>query len=283
MMKRLVLTSLVLLSMPTIAEDSVVGSIETSASPFNNLYGSVDIRPSLEMSALADDGFRTRNSVGLGYQFSKNISLDYTQKFDTNLANGAPNGGLDLQGYDGNFRGRFKKVWQSPSQAWNLELQQRIYLPTDPDKAADGLLFDWRSYAVIHRVVGSSLDLSGSVVPIVYFNSSGLSANGLEANKNFELRLIAEAKWSITDKLQLNVPLTLKNRHHVGVTPTVKYNDTWSYKLELYPELSYALSNNLQVGLAFETASLIRSDFSDTSITDAFEGGTAQILFRATI
>lgn len=256
-------------------------TVETSQSLFTNFSAMLDIRPTLTGGS---DALVTENSYSINYQLTPDTMVGWLHYFNTNLSGGnGPDGGLGLRSSNAYVRAKFKNLWVSDNGQWDFAIQPRAYLPLDASDRKDSYVGSLRTYFDLRRKITPSFALVGSFIPIVHAYSNATKADGLEANKAIEFRYYVTAVAALADKLSLVFPLKLKQSVYRNAGAGVADSGAWRYKLQLTPELFYAIDENFSVGLGYETASFVKGDLSGLSVGDALESGKAQVILQASI
>ncbi len=223
--------------------------------------GALDMRPS--MAASGADSFHTENSVELGINLTEDINVSYLQAFNTNIARHRGDGtGLDLYAFDGFFRARFAPIWKSADESLTFTYAPRVFTPTFKARRDAGMITTVRNYFTLSKKVSSVVTVTGSIIPIFHAYSRTGSGSGTDASANpvFENRVYAIVDISLTDKLSLSLPLFFHQTRHLNYQAGAKNNDAWSLLVWTYPELLYAVTPKLTVGVAFYSDDLLKAD-----------------------
>lgn len=241
------------------------------------LLGEVEVRPSWTVTP---DEFHTENYAMLGYQFDKTKSLSYYQAFNTNLYDpGTSAKGLGLYAFDGFLRGKVNKIYESGGTSLNYEA--RAYAPTYSAKRDAGMITIIRNYAKLVMDFNKTFSLAVYEIPIVHVYSR--SANLGKANPLFENRVYLIGTINFTDKLSLDLPVMFHQSKARGASGTAN-DGKWTFHVWTYPELTYSVSGNTAVGVAYyNDASLFAPDLSTSTFSDGFKSGVAQVFVRATL
>jgi len=274
------------LSPPANAENDTleVGTLETTTGPTDaeqKLIGVLELRPSWETANGKNFG---DNSAELGYQFRKNIGVTYKQEFTNNIYDPTTSPGFDLRASDGYFVGYLDDVWTSGS--WAFSYEPRVYLPTLREKREAGFqtaIFNQLKFGN-HLSEAAYIELSAAPIVHAYSQAGFEGEDGPEASPIFEnqWQLLTEVTF-FDGKLLLSVPIKLDQKRHGDFAAGAKFNDGWSHKLWMHPELTYQVLDNIAIGTAFMSENFIRDDFSAFRIGEGFSEGTAQIILKAEI
>lgn len=243
----------------------------------------LDLRPSWESGRGA---IHLENEVALEMAFSPRLHLGYTQEFQTNLfePTSAQSEGINPQAHDGYLRGDFSEIWESAQI--NFSWESRAYFPTHAPERDAGLITALRNYAKLSFRATETLELSLWEVPIVhiYSRSGSTGAEGPEANPIFESRVYLSTNFSFFNKkLSFKIPLILQTIRHASFAEGAKHNNSWSHILWVYPELTYALSEKMSIGLGYYSENLIVDNFSKTSFSRGLQKGVTQFIFQQSI
>jgi hypothetical protein len=272
----------------TAATANQVQTQAAPAAPTSKVFGTLDLRA--EYWGLPG-GWDTSNYFQVGYQFNPDVKVSWYQGFDSNIyradltqipgANGL-NPVLD-QGF---LRTRVGNIWKSG----NLEFayESRIYVPTlSFDSNMGNITRLYNAFKLIDKV-SDLLTLTGVFVvsPQIY-KTAGTAYGG--PNPWLENRLYLVADMQFTPKLSLSVPVLLyqdKYRDYIAGSTNILMGGTsgdWGYFLYIWPELDYAVTDNLTLGLAYISGNMVKPDFSGTTFSDAFKQGILQFVVTTTI
>lgn len=117
---------------------------------FREVMGSIDIRPSIDFGT---QQVRTENTLDIGYQFTANTAIDYTQYFNAIIT---PQPGGPFVGDDGFLRGRFNNIWKNVSGDLSFGMEERLYLLA-PSRANAGMITAFRTHFSTDENTGSKL------------------------------------------------------------------------------------------------------------------------------
>lgn len=264
------------------AEPTISATASPAASE-TKIVGGIDFRPSMR---LGDGSLHTENSLELGYQFARGRILSYMQYFETNLSNpSAEISGMNTAVYDGTLRARLGKLLENKDLGLSFSYENRLYLPISQLSRDQGMLTTVRNYFTVAKKLNDSVTLSLSEIPILgIYDRPGIlhAGGGATANMMFENRVYVTIDIALSDALSLSLPLQLyqtKARRMAGAS-----NDgAWTFTAMIYPELSYALADNIYLGVAYYSSNLIAPDFTRTTIQDGIGAGTIQAVLGATL
>jgi hypothetical protein len=262
----------------TTTETESTTTTSTSAIPAEtggSVIGSVELRPSYQ-SQIGE--FHTENLAELGYKFDPDTFASYRQEFNTNLYQPSKvSEGVDATAMDGYLRGGVANIWRADDLS--LSWEGRAYVPTNEIKRDQGMLTAIRNYAILNYQLSPAVGFTIADAPILHvYDRAG--ANGI-ANPIFENKLDVGPSFAFTDRLKLFVPLKLSNLRHRAFANGAVNNDAWVHSLQLYPELFYTASENITLGGAYYTTSLIEPDFGGFTLNEGFKNSVTQLIFIA--
>lgn len=251
---------------------------ETASAFVPSLTGGIDLRPS--MTANTGD-WNTENSAELGVKVSPTVAVSYLQAFNSNLHDvDGDASGLGLYAHDGFVRVRASNLWVSADESWSLSFQLRQYLPTHGAKRDKGLVTFARHYFTMTKKFSDAFSLSGSVIPIYHIYAQ--PGVGTSANPAFENRFYLIADFDLGKGFSLSLPLMFhqnKARDYAGAANS----GAWTFVLWTYPELLYALTDKMTVGLAYYSDNLVAADLSGLTVGSGLEKGIVQATFQASL
>lgn len=264
------------------AEQTVVTAPAPAAAE-SRIIGSVDLRPSMDLTG---NVFRTEDSVELGYQFSPGRTMSYVQSIGTNLQNPDPTvSGVNLSVDDGFLRTRLGKLWESKELGLNFSYQSRVYLPVSSTSRDKSMIATFRNYLTLSKTISDAVTVTFSELPIfgVYSRPGSVNAAGVAtANMAFENRFYLITDITLSDKLSLSLPLFFhqtKARNFAGAT-----NDgAWTFTVWTYPELTYAVTENTSLGLAYYSGNMVAKDLSRVDVGEGLRNGTLQVVLGASL
>lgn len=247
--------------------------------PSMKLIGELETRPTWDSLTGV---FRTENSAEAGAVLSPKVSLSYLQAVLTNVYNPqaeADQGGLNAALDDGFIRTRVKDLLND-GNGLSLSYQNRAYLPVNEGAQKAENLLVIRNYFTLSKKVSEVVTLSVSEIPILYIN--GKAGVDDKANNVFQNRIYLVADIQITEKLGFSFPLMFYQSRTANYADTAKNNNQWVHSAYIYPEFSYAVGANYNLGLAYyNSTSLIAGDLSGIQIGKGLENGAYQLVFGA--
>jgi len=275
----------VTLSSIGLAEDTTAnaGALKTTqpAQSESKVFGTLDLRAEYYSSMAQYD---TSDYAELGYQFNKDLKIGWYQGFDSNIYNSSyvmASAGKDgfAPMLDQSFlRTRVTNVWTNGD--WALNYESRIYAPTWKAERDQGNITRLYNAFKLARKVNNTLTLTAvEVVAPQIFSVAGV---GKTANPWYQNRVYLIGDINITSKLTLSIPVLLYtdfNREFAGADNSGKTTNL----LYMWPELDYALNDHLTLGVAYVTGNMVKPDFSETTMGDAFKNSVVQAIVTTTL
>jgi len=268
-MKKFLLLPLFMMAMVAVGETPAANTSTASVSPASEAktIGSLDLRPEYTVGTKSYDIF---GEASLGYQFNKDLSLSYFQWFTANLYDPtAATKGMVLGGDDGFVK--FKANNLLVAGDFSIAYENRLIFPTKPGKAAAGMILeDQNRIKFIQKLDAVTLTLME--IPVysgytrAYYDKGGV----LTATPGFENRVYFIVDWDITSNLSLSVPLLFISQRYREFAGAAK-SGTWAHVLHAWPEITYGITPNARVGLAWFSNSLVSSDLSSLNLDTAFD------------
>jgi len=264
--------------LPSWAED-ITGAAVPAASE-SKFVGGIDLRPSVKTKFGTN---HSEDTLEFGYQWAKNRIFTVVQYFETNLKNSDP-GAEPFTLYDTFLRTRINKIAEL-ADGLSFSYQSRIYLPASQGSKDRGMIATFRNYLTLSQKVNDVVTLTLSDLPIlpVYTGGGVGSGETASANAYFENRVYLIGDFQITSKLSLSVPIMFHQTRYSNFSEGAKNNNAWTYFLWTYPEITYELTGNTSVGLAYYSSNLVKSDLSELTLGDGLEDGVLQLVFAATL
>jgi len=269
----------VTVSVAGIAEDANNAiKLQTPAPAPSKVFGTLDLRG--EYYSL-NGQFDTANYAELGYQFNPDVKLSYYQGFDSNLKDspvGDGRGGLNAVLDQGFIHTKVNNILKSGD--WAFHYESRVYIPTWAPEIAQGNITRFYNAFKLSRSItpGIKLTVTEVAMPQV-FRTAGV---GSKANSWYQNRLYLIGDFTLSSKLSLSVPILwyqTKNREFAGASNS----GTWEHLVYIWPELDYALTENLSLGLAYQSGNLMKADLSGMTLSDGFKTGNFQFALITTI
>jgi hypothetical protein len=256
-----------------------------SAKKAGDIVGEIQIRPSI---GYGTGQTKAENIAVLGMRLGANSLVDYTQYFNGNLADPTGKTQAGLVGQDGFLRSRFQKLWQNVGSDLTLDYENRLYLPTDPAKAARGLIAGLRNYVSLTKRFTSKFAVTVQEIPILYaFSRSGTpdmnpAVNG-SANAWFENRVYIIPTFDITNKIVFSLPVMLWASRTRDFASNVFSSDRWMMTAMIWPELTYAISPKTFVGVSYYSDNFVNKKQDGFDFMAGLSKGVGQLLLRQTL
>lgn len=262
------------------SDETVTAVTQTLAAPKSKVIGTLDLRAEYYSSQGAYD---TSNFIEGGYQFTPDVKVTWLQGFDSNIYKSSLDGkateglnGIMDQGY---LRTRVTNILKSGSLSFAYE--SRIFAPTMESERANGNITRlYNAFKLIDKVNDTlTLTLVEVMTPQV-FKTAGV---GSVVNPAFQNRVYFIADVNITSKLSLSLPLLAYQTKYRDYKAGAKNNDSWTSLIYVWPELDYALTDNVTLGFAYVSDNLMKSDLSEFTFSDGFKNATFQIAVTTTL
>lgn len=229
--------------------------------------GILDLRPTFTFSNSSWEG---QNMIELGYKHNKRFSISYQQQFRNQMTSGSSNQDF-LNLSDGFVRTKFNEMFKAPTYGLTFNYENRVYTPTDELKRSRGFNTAIRNYFTFLKKLSPYASFRVSEVPILHwYNASG---SGNDANPLFENRVILGPDFQL-GKFTLSVPVFVSFTTFRNYQPGATNNAAWTSAIWLSPELSYALHENVSIGINYESGNLIQSDYKGWADPNGFGQGT---------
>ncbi len=274
---------------PKSAEENAAQALQTVAPPVarraGDIVGELQVRPSV---GYGTGQTKAENIAALGVRLGANSVLDYTQYFNGNLTDPSGKTAAGLVGQDGFLRTRFQKIWQNVNGDLTFDYENRLYLPTDPAKAARGLIAGLRNYFSLTKRFNSRLAVTVQEIPIFYaFSRAGTpnsdpAVNGT-ANALFENRVYIVPTVDITSKIVFSFPIMLWASRTREFASNVFNSNRWMMTAMIWPELTYAITPKTWVGVSYYSDNFVNAKQDGFDFASGFSKGVGQLLLRQTL
>jgi hypothetical protein len=250
-------------------------------------FAELELRPSWTPS---ESRLYSYNYGELGVRFNPNLYLGYQQNFVTELSQD-PNDPKQAFRLDNGFlRAKIDNVWVEPeSKSLSLSFEPRLYLPTPPSKADAGMVMTILPYLKLTQKISDDCSFTmkeGPSLPLytrdgTYTPATRDKPESSSVNANFENFFWLQFDYAPAKKpISLSVPLLLISTHYRDFDPSADNNASWSYFLELYPELTFTLDRHLYLGVAYETGNLINLQNVEEDSGPVVGSGTFHVFLR---
>jgi len=271
----ILMTFLVFMGLLMSTSDAYAKNKQDQASAF----GSIDLAPSWNLEA---DSFHTENSAELGVQINPNTKLSYVQYVDTNLHDPEnPDRGLDPTLNDGFLKAKFMNLWVSKDELTSFDYEPRIYFPIHKPKREAGMITIIRNNFKVKRKLSKGATFSVIETPILHiYNKAGHEDT---ANRIFENRVQLGFDVDLSSKWSLSLPLQFFASKYRDFEPQATLNGEWDYFLGIYPELSYAVSSSLSLGIAYYSKNFLASETYGLTLAEDPMEGVVQFLLSISL
>ncbi len=261
-------------SSPTITNSSTT---EIQAPSEGKITGTIEARPTVSVKGPND--ITTENTIGLGYKFNPNLELGAVQYFDTNVkANTSNRQGVDGILQDGFIRAKFNNVYKSESVTFGYE--PRIYAPTRTAFRDAGGLTMVRNYLKLAYKASNSVTLTAMEIPILqFYNKAGV---GTTANPAFENRVYLMADFDLGQGFAFSLPLFF-HQTKLRTYSAAANSGQWDFFVYTWPELTYAVTENVTVGVAYQSGNLMTSSMGGFTFSDGLKKGAFQAIVGVTL
>ncbi len=261
----------------TEASSASVSTAAIQAPTEARITGVLEARPTMTIKGA--DNITTENTVGLGYQFNPNFEIGAIQYFDTNVSSPDPaRTGADVLVQDGFVRAKFNNLYKTEDFSFGYE--PRVYLPTRAGFRDAGGIAMIRNYLKFAYKASPSVTLTAMELPIFHFYDR--AANGTVANTAFENRVYLIADFDLGKGFALSLPLYFhqtKARNAAGTTN----GGNWTTFVYTWPEITYAVSPNVTLGVAYRSDNLMNDTMSGFTLGDGLEVGAFQAILGVTL
>lgn len=249
---------------------AAVPLVATSAS-LTSVMARLDIKPSWFQ---AENKWVGQYEAEMGIRSGSGFQLSYVQEF---LQKEMSQFGLS----DGYLRLQVPEIFQS-KDGLKFGYEARVYAPTDPIKASQGMITAFRNYFMLSQRVTDAMSLFIWEVPILHvYSQSGFDAPTPEANPIFENRVYMGTSLSLFNKsVSVFLPLVFaQKRYSFFKDEDTLHSDDWQHAVLFAPEILWQLYPGVQVGAFYESGNLIAPDFLSLD-GSAFQAGKIQGVLR---
>lgn len=251
-----------------------------AATAGGKLSAYVDSRPSW---TIASDEFHTENNLSLGYSFTKTTGLDLVYDFNTNINDPTQESGavgLNPTSIDGFLKVRTGKL--NLGGGLTFDHSARIYAPVETISRNAGMVSIVRNYFNFSKELSNRVKITLTELPIVHLYSQPgtVGKSGARANPIFENRVYVTTDFKISKDFALSVPVMFhvtKSRTFDGASNS----DGVGYFMWVYPELTYALNDNMALAAAYYSDNLVAPDLSDSAFEKGLKAGVVQVSLQA--
>lgn len=268
------------------AESAPSGQVveQVPAAKSTTVIGGIDMRPSWTTKT---GEFHTENSVSLGVKTVSDLSVSFVHNFNTNLFQPLPegSGGVNPTAVDAYFKAGLPSLWTSADSTTTLTYAPRIYVPIQDAARERGMITAVRNYFNLKKTISPTVALTITELPIlhVYSQPGSVTATGASANPVFENRVYLIGDFQLAEKVALSVPILFHATRHRSFQEGAANDNSMSYFLWVFPEITYSMTSNLSVGLAYYSDNLVDSKLASLAIGSGLEQGVLQFSLAATL
>ncbi len=285
------LVMLVLTCTPSVRAETKAAAAKTfvmSPKKGPSFTGQLDFRPGIKekeyySESLAEIGVRTHDRFTVGYR-QEFTSAAYETDEET---------GVNFKAADGFARMRMNDVFVSEKKNFGLSLESRFYLPTSASSQEKEMVTAIRTYFKLKQSFSSSVSMTFMEIPILHiYREAGYvkgdpapgKGPGLEANPSFENRVALAMDCSFSKgTINLSLPVMLIQKRYSDFDDRANHNNIWTHSLDFYPEITFAVGGPISVGIAHQTGSFVKDDFSQFDLGNAFQTGWTQMIFNISL
>jgi len=255
----------------------------TSLIPTKNFFGFFELRPTY--TGLSGE-FHTENTAQLGYKFSPDTTVSYIQYFNTRLydpASSVSRGAVYLS--DGWLYGQVNNILADQDKVNTFGMRELYIPPTDSAKRDLGFIGTFRTYFKYNHKFSNLYNLDVWNVPMAHiYSRAGTTVPGTnQANPVFENEVILQHNFNITEKLQFVFPIIWEYARYASYRADAQNSGRWVSTFWIWPEITYNVTPDTQVGLAYETDNLLQDDLSGASWDNGFKKGLFQVLMNVNL
>lgn len=264
------------------ADESGTSLTTVSVTAPGAITGLVETRPTWTTKS---GEFHTENTLALGYEFNPDLAIGYVQYINTNIYDPAADKGVGVIVDDGFARVQLNNLWTNPANGLALSYEPRLYVPTSAASRDAGMVATVRNYIKLKKTFNPTFSITAMELPMFHlYTQAGKVVDGAKsANPVFENRFYVIADWNLGAGIAISVPLLFHQARHADFEAGAANNNTWSFTLYTWPEITYAVTPNVSVGLAYQSGNWVASDLSSFELGKAFDTGMAQFILSASL
>jgi len=265
------------------AETAAASTASVAAPSASKALAAVDIRPSWTTQT---GEFHSENSLMGGYQFTDKLSSTVVYNFNNNIQTPGQTLGLNLETVDFSLRFKASNLYQESNTGIAISYEQRMYLPLAEAARSKGMIAVSRNYLKASKSFGEIYKLTLMELPILhlYERAGSISQTGAAAaNPVFENRVYLINDFQLTKAVSLSLPVFFHVTWYRDFQAGAKNNNGSSYFFYTYPEVTYAINDNLAVAAAYYSDNLILGDLSNTDLSAGLEKGVFQVSLQASL
>lgn len=238
--------------------------------------GLIDIRPSYSREY---DGVHFENVIDIGYRFNSRFRISANQWINTNGFTETSNNDFNPTLMQGFVRATFSDIWKNGN--WSLSYEPRVYIPESQSDFTSNRIVSLRNYVMLANQVTSFYRVTFMEIPIMHWYASRGHSDS-KGNQYFENRFYINNDFNF-GPVTVSLPILFIS------SSILDYNGTaggWQNELWFWPEVDYNINQNMQVGVAVRTESIISPKLDKFTVLDKGMGlsnTVAQLILRATL
>lgn len=263
---------------PEASTAAPASTVAVQAPTQERITGILETRPTVGFKG--SDTWTTENTVGLGYQFNPNFEIGAVQYFDTNLSSPDPGRkGADLLVQDGFVRAKFNNLYKTDT--FNFGYEPRLYYPIVKASRDAGQITTMRNYFKFAWKLSNAVTFTAMELPILHFyDKAGV---GTKANPGFENRVYLIADFDLGKGWAFSLPVYFHQKKFRNFSPLAANSGKWDFFVYTWPEITYAISPNVTVGVAWRSDNFVTSDLGKTSFKEGVELSNFQGILSVTL
>lgn len=209
------------------------------------------------------------NLARVGYQFSENFHLSYNQIFLNDYRTKISEG-FNLRLDDAYLRLKWKEIFKLESSDLSFGLEQRFYIPSSQASRDKTMVTGFRNRLLTKVKVSETFSLGLEESPTIFWYSEAANSKGPnEAFRNY--LVLTPTLTGMKGKLNCYLPVYVQNSLYRQSFGAPNNRGPWKNQIFLWPEVTYTVNDNLELGLTALTGSLVSDDFSELTLADAFK------------
>lgn len=209
------------------------------------------------------------NLARLGYQFTENFNLSYNQIL-LNDYKTQKNEGFNFRLDDAYLRLKWNEAFKIKAPDLKVGLEQRYYIPTSSSSSQKTMVTGLRNRLLTTVKVTNAFSLGLEESPIVFWYRDAASASGPnELLRNYVV--VTPTLTGMKGKLNFYFPIYYQTSLYRKSFGGINNRGADKHQVFLWPEITYALNDNLELGVAAVTGNLISDDFARIELASAFK------------
>ncbi len=221
------------------------------------------------------------NQLRLGYRFTNNFSLGYNQGLLYDLRRTGIEGS-NLRWDDGLIRVRWEEAFRVGRVP--VTLDQNYFLPTSRISRLQKTIGGFRNRFTAHFNVSRTFGFEIEESPTLFWHQANGAVIGGEpwANEAFRNAIILTPTFR-RGRFAFYMAVYFQTSRYRDY-PLDRWNGgAWRHRVFLWPELTYRLSDHVELGVAVQTDSLVANDFSSLTVERAFKNVTSSLELNLTL